>query len=980
LVVVTQPEPAPCAWALVDHITGVRLDSGLFHHDDLEPAAVEQLRVDASGHGLRHLTSRSEFGELIHRVVYQRRALLAPWDLKDLGRIAVDWTTAANDPYRGGFSLILATKPGTATERNPVRSNGQIENGFRSRLNLRSIDSVRAIIGLTTPGSADRRDRPGTRPVITVLALAEALSGQQLRTLADAAAVWNVSPPPEEDPTITLTAGVETVVAKLHTVTAIHRKALALHRQLSPGRAPHGALSPGTYAAALFEQMGLHPLLMVQPGFDRSILAAGMGGYFNGDVFCAVRATDLPAVKLDFGGLYPVVYHLCGGWELQSAKRIRVYRRNPRDVSRYLTQVAGRIRRWCVGEIGHPPLSARDWRRLARTIVWVIPNGDVLPHRPQEETTSEDGRTVTTTRMEIGPLTASVPIPFYLADVLRSVLDTGALPEIIDAVRLVPWGQQQLNPVRLPTGRIVDPTSEDPILVAAIERIRLERHHPHDPETKRLRGLLKGISVSASSGLPVQILDDEPTSEPRLQQVWDPTNRHRKHPTEIEVTVLETPGRWYFPPLPAGVTATARLVVDLSRLAFEAAGGTVAYWDTDSLFVVATPAGGDLVSMPGGTETDDNGRAAIRALSYADIHHVRWKIEGFSPYPPELRPTTYQWQDEMPFRIQLPLLLKWEPDNDPPPQGFGLPVSETRIDINRSKRYRLYHIIQPGPHVEIHDGRGVVVHPTDEELRLLSRVVVTNPSLQGVTFTQPADAPEQFAEELFAVHIAERLNINQPSPQWRYQTAETLLPVTRPATARILPGLAAHSHVAIATDLFGNRIISHAGNEERQWYDPDTQQPVTLSPALLTDIRVGLVTIPRNLDLSLRRLAAATQPNALDPNGDPPGRNTRGILQPAPTIATSIQRIGKESRRWRDTRSILTPPETTTYNTRTDPEQLIALIRKHYHWRGAPGHIAKLTGLPERTIRAILNGQRQPAPKTHKALERFAVQQQLFDP
>jgi hypothetical protein len=272
-----------------------------------------------------------------------------------------------------------------------------------------------------------------------------------------------------------------------------------------------------------------------------------------------------------------------------------------------------------------------------------------------------------------------------------------------------------------------------------------------------------------------------------------------------------------------------------------------------------------------------------------------------------------------------------------------------------------------------------VVPPTEEEQRDLSRVVVTNPSLQGVTFTRPVEAPQNFAEELFALHIAERLNINQPSPPWRYQTAETLLPVTRPSTARILPGLAAHSHLAIATDLFGNRIISHAGNDQRQWYDPDTQQPVTLMANLATDNPAGLLTVPRTLDLSLRRIAAATQPNALDPNGHPPGRNTRTILHPAPTIATSIQLIGKESRRWRDTRSILTPPETTTYSTRTDPEALIALIRKHFHWRGAPKYIADRTGLPQRTIRAVVNGQRRPAPKTVKALEQLAIQLRLFD-
>ena len=109
------------------------------------------------------------------------------------------------------------------------------------------------------------------------------------------------------------------------------------------------------------------------------------------------------------------------------------------------------------------------------------------------------------------------------------------------------------------------------------------------------------------------------------------------------------------------------------------------------------------------------------------------------------------------------------------------------------------------------------------------------------------------------------------------------------------------------------------------------------------------------------------------------GRNTYGLLQPAPTIVTAVQIMGRESRRWRDGRGILNPPDIKVHLTRTDAEAVGVLIRKHYWWRGAAPHIAEKTGLPVRTISRILAGKR-PSQRTTERLWEFAYQQRLFDP
>ena len=137
-----------------------------------------------------------------------------------------------------------------------------------------------------------------------------------------------------------------------------------------------------------------------------------------------------------------------------------------------------------------------------------------------------------------------------------------------------------------------------------------------------------------ASGITVQVLDDEPTAKRRPQDVWDPTTGERERQ---KVAVIETPGEWHFPPAAAGVTACARLLLRLTRMAVEARGGTVAYWDTDSVMVIATPDGG-LTPTPGGSLRTPDGQEAVRALSYREVEQVRWKMEALSPYPAQLQP------------------------------------------------------------------------------------------------------------------------------------------------------------------------------------------------------------------------------------------------------------------------------------------------------------------------------------------------------
>jgi len=193
---------------------------------------------------------------------------------------------------------------------------------------------------------------------------------------------------------------------------------------------------------------------------------------------------------------------------------------------------------------------------------------------------------------------------------------------------------------------------------------------------------------------------------------------------------------------------------------------------------------------------------------------------------------------------------------------------------------------------------------------------------------------------------------------------------------RLHPDNIPYSRIAIATSLFGQQLVN--ADPGSAWYDPETGTPVTfdLDSDGSSDLRLSYQ-VARTLDLQLRRNTTATPSNALTHDGQTLGPNTYGILQPAPTIVTAVQIIGRESRRWGDGRGILNPPEIYIYLTRTDPEAVAILIRRHYFWPGAAPTIAEQTGLSVRTISSILAGK-QPSPRSAERLWEFAYQQRLF--
>ncbi len=137
---------------------------------------------------------------------------------------------------------------------------------------------------------------------------------------------------------------------------------------------------------------------------------------------------------------------------------------------------------------------------------------------------------------------------------------------------------------------------------------------------------LKVLASATGYGIFAQ-MDPRETNEPESVTCYgiDPD------PYRCRVAHPEEPGTYCFPPLASLITAAARLMLTVLERCVTDLGGTYAMEDTDSMAIVATKRGG-LTPRVGGSLQMRDGRAAIRALSWAEVDEIVERFRALSPY------------------------------------------------------------------------------------------------------------------------------------------------------------------------------------------------------------------------------------------------------------------------------------------------------------------------------------------------------------
>jgi hypothetical protein len=301
-----------------------------------------------------------------------------------------------------------------------------------------------------------------------------------------------------------------------------------------------------------------------------------------------------------------------------------------------------------------------------------------------------------------------------------------------------------------------------------------------------------------------------------------------------------------------------------------------------------------------------------------------------------------------------------------------------------AKRYDPFWLTTPGDHVETRNGRPAIVPPTAEQKHDLSRVRVVGASRHGATHTPPPGVEyDTWVDDLAASLIARQAGIRVQEPPWANQPAVTLIPVTRPEIGRLHPKARPHGKLAIWPAMLGdNRAVTpwHPAFDpvQAEWRNPDgggLARP--LQPGTGTVTGTGGF-IGDTYATALSRLRRSPERTALTHTGNPCGTRSRGLLHPAPTIVTGIALVGKESRRWRDSRNILGPAEHVTYQAADDWPLTLTALRAFANDVGRDT-LAREAGVSPRTLRYLLNGRRPSVGTRSKISEYLLRKVTTFD-
>jgi hypothetical protein len=921
----------------VDGTTVTTVAEGLIYADELpdrDPAGYALLRSYAASHKADvdgtylqvqpnwelQLLSRTEFVDRwLWHVGYPHNkrddpativAFNAPFDFS---RIAIDVAPARADLH-GGFSFTLW------------------DGSWRPRLAIKSLDSKRAIKKFRKL-ERGRNDFAGY--LLDLRTLVFALTGAS-HSLASACAAFDVdgkAPTPELG--VISEEAIDYCQRDVAATTRLYEAAMTEFATHPIDLEPTAAYSPASLAKNYLGAMGIQPRLSAQPDFPPEILGYAMSAFYGGRAEAHLRHVAAPVAVVDFTSMYPTVDTLMGIWDLVTAARIETV-----DVTNEIAELLSTI---TAEGCFDPDL----WRRFV-VVVEIIPDGDILPVRADYQSDNWS--------IGVNPLDSQQSFWYTLPDLIASTILARRAPTILRALRFVPADgcQPALQPVALQGLISIDPRREDffqRVVEARQEIRRSVPDHDHDSclcEHCRVARFLKVLANSGSYGIYAQMDRHE---RPDTVTVYGPTGS----PFSTTVAAPEEPGEYCFPPIAACITGAARLMLALLEHTVEAAGGTWMFCDTDSMAIVATPNGGDLIPCPGGNHQLRDGTPAIKALSHRQISEIRARFNTLNPYN----------------RAAVPDLLKLE--------------HTSMCHAISAKRYVVYNQDEAG-NIEIlkrsEHGLGAYFDPlTPKDER------------------RDAKGNRLWIDDAWRWILAAHNNPEAPRPTWADRPSISRItvssaPLWRPFRLRnrgrswperIKP----FNFLMVATiDPFGYppgvdptkfRLVAPYNDNPDTWetlewrniYDPDGP-----SYRITTD-----KTAPPEPDLAivksyadvLREYQTHPEHKFNGPDRQPCRRSTRGLLQRRPVHLEGHPRLtGKEANNIDETQAGCYAQQDeiiTEYHNPTDDHFHREVMPLLDHLSGR--ELARLIGADRRTIDRIRAGQ-MPRGPLRKALERLA--------
>ncbi|HEV2304199.1 MAG TPA: hypothetical protein VGR93_01650 [Candidatus Acidoferrales bacterium] len=585
----------------------VAVQEGIFYRDGLAAKDIQTILAYRKKHLADDLArgadpqltvlSRAEFVERVFWESVRAGALIVGFNLSfDISRIAVDWTAASN----GGFSFVLSQL-----------SKTKLNNVHRPRVRIAPLNGVAEQIELTAVRWEKEQHRWRRFRPLDLHTLAFALTDESY-SLASAIRAFDSQPQKmEHDPTGLVTDEEITYARRDVHGTLGLLNALKREYELHPiDLLPDRAYSPASIGKAYLRAMGVAEPMCQFKDIPPKIHGIAMAAYYGGRAECRIRRWPVPVVPVDLTSEYPSVDALLGIWDLLTAERMTMD-----DVT---VEVRALLERITLEDLFRPAF----WKQL-NFYARIVPEGDILPVRSVYD--SKSG----TCNIGLNKLHWKQSMWVAGPDLIAAVLLGDHIPNIQEAVRLVPIGKQKgLKPVKLRGAIAVDPQKED-FFTRVIEYRKQNKHND------RLQYFLKILANSTSYGTYLELnpVKVDASNRPKI------TVYSGEHIFEQSAPdTIEQPGSFYFPLLGALITSGGRLLLAMIERCVRDAGGTYLCCDTDALTIVASKQGG-MVQMP-------DGAPPIKALSWKAVEQITERFDSLSPYNRDIVPHLLRLTDE----------------------------------------------------------------------------------------------------------------------------------------------------------------------------------------------------------------------------------------------------------------------------------------------------------------------------------------------
>jgi hypothetical protein len=829
------------------------VEEGLFFADDLRrtdrivleryvasPLNVPKTEVFPPQLKLK-LMSRNVFVRNFFWGAIRRGDLIVGFNLPfDLSRLAVKFASAQRD----GWSLALTLRKSRRTGKSEI----DIE---RPRIVISSINSKIAFVKLSSKWRPE--EWPNEPRFLDLRTLTFALRNVP-HSLSSACKAFGVPGKMNHTPSGKVTPKEisycrEDVAATGRLLDAAKQEFDRHPIKLRPDQ----TYSPASIAKAYLDAMNIvHPKEHFRVA--NRIHGISMQAYYGGRAECRIRKTSVPVILTDFTSQYPTVNALLGNWDVLKARDIR------------FRPCTGKVRKWLATMTFEDTFNPSFWKNLS-FFALVKPEKDILPVR-----TVYNGRT---RNIGLNYLTSQRPIWYAGPDIVASVLLQGKIPRVMKAVRMEPKGQQKnLSNTNLANMVPIDPRKDDFFVRVIEQRNRLKR------SDRYVSDFLKVLGNSGSYGLFVQV-DPETLQKSKNVRVYS-GERHFSQPSRY----VEKTGPWYFPPLASLITSGGRLLLAMLEQCIQRVGGSYLFCDTDSMCIVGSAKGGEVLCV-GGTKKMD-GKEAIRALSFHEIKSMANRFNRLNPYDPKFVKSILKIED-VNFTNSDP--------SKPLRQLFGYAIA--------AKRYALYAKAKNDISVVKASGHG---------LGYLFAPKKNKKNEKSDDETEADDEVPVWVVEAWHWLIRRELGLKGKSPMWLSLPGMMRMTMTSPNVMR-------HNRPdwLAPFNFFLFPLISDLGGYppglDRTTFnfivpfEPDRRKWKTLEGVNLWDEQIYRIAmrpdgrrntvVPESLRIILSQYLRHPEAKSLAPDGSACVGSTHGLLGRTSIIAGEIIPVGKETdRHW----------------------------------------------------------------------------------